>query len=268
METLPQLDTHRTPRTAALPGHIHHDSFATKSARHDFDPVDLLESLDDYDDHYMPDDVTRDHARRMHYAAYRMHQSRTRAELARWQGAYFGLRDRIVLGNRKLIYRAVRRRMALQNRADDLIGDCHIVLIQAVAAFNPWMGIRFSTYAFTCLVRALSRLSQKHSADWLTRSLSLDALPDGEPRGKANIPDSGASMIPIEEFLRDGHPLLNEREKRILSHRFNMRDDPSNPTLESVGRTMGLSKERVRQVQASALDKLRRALGATEPAGV
>jgi len=260
METLVAVETRRTQRTASLPGHIHHDSFATKQARQDFDPCDLIDSLESYDDHYMPDDVTRDHARRMHYAAFRMNGARTPTELSRWQGYYLGLRDRIVLGNRKLIYRAVRRRMALHNRADDMIGDCHIVLIQAVAAFNPWMGIRFSTYAFTCLVRALSRLSQKHSADWLTRSLSLDALPDGEPRGKSNFRDNGALLIPIEEFLRDNHPLLTEREKKILAHRFNLQDDPSSPTLEKVGRAMGLSKERVRQVQASALDKLRKAL--------
>ncbi len=259
MDLFTAPDTRRTPRTAELPGHIHHDSFPTKQAREDFDPFELIDSLETYDDHYMPDDVTRDHAKRMHYAAYRMHRARTRVELTRWRGYYLGLRDRIVLGNRKLIYRAVRRRMAMQNRADDMIGDCHIVLIQAVAAFNPWMGIRFSTYAYTCLVRALSRLSQKSSADWLTRSIPLDALPDGEPRGKAPVRDA-ALLIPIEEYLRDGHPLLNEREKQILAHRFNLRDDPAAPTLETVGRAMGLSKERVRQVQAGAIDKLRKAL--------
>ena len=263
MDTFAAPDTHRAARTAGLPGHIHHDSFTTKEAQRDFDPVELVDSLETYDDHYMPDDATRDHARRMHYAAFRMHRASAPREVTRWRGYYLGLRDRIVLGNRKLIYRAVRRSMAQHNRADDLIGDCHIVLIQAVAAFNPWMGIRFSTYAYTCLIRALSRLSQKHSADWLTRSMPLDALPDGEPRGRAAPREGGAWMIPIEEFLRDEHPLLNDREKRILSHRFNMSEDPGAPTLESVGRAMGLSKERVRQVQAAAIDKLRKALVAT-----
>jgi RNA polymerase primary sigma factor/RNA polymerase sigma factor len=208
----------------------------------------------------MPDDITRDHAKRMHYAAYRMHSARTQSELARWTHAYHTLRDRIVLGNRKLIYRAVRRRMAGSSRAEDLIGDCHIVLIQAVAAFNPWLGIRFSTYAYTCLVRALSRLSQRASTDWLTRSVSLDALPDGEPRHRLPIEIGGAVQIPIEEYLRDDHPLLSEREKLILVHRYTMHEDPAERTLEKVGKALGLSKERVRQVQASALDKLRKAL--------
>ena len=105
-------------------------------------------------------------------------------EALKWQEAYVRLRDEIVLGNRKLVYQAVRRRMAMSNKADDLIGDCHIVLIQAVAAYNPWLGIRFSTYAYTCLVRALARLAQRMANDWLSRSASLDVLPDGEPRQK------------------------------------------------------------------------------------
>ena len=267
MDLAVAADTRRTPRTGHLPGHIHHESFPTIPARRDFDPAELLESTENYDDHYMPDEVTRDHAKRMHYCAYRMHRARGSADLARWRGCYLALRDRIVLGNRKLIYRAVRRRMAFQNRADDLIGDCHIVLIQAVAAFNPWLGIRFSTYAYTCLVRALSRLSQKHSSDWLNRALSLDALPDAEPMGRSGLHAAGSPTIPIEEYLRNDHPLLTDREKKILAHRFDMHDDPGGQTLEKVGRTLGLSKERVRQVQASAIDKLRKVLvGAPSPA--
>lgn len=261
MPNTPGQPTHREQKTADLPGYVHHESFADRKARPDFDPAELLDNPIDYSDKYMPNEVTRDHAKRMHYAAYRMHVARTAAERARWKKAYIALRDLIVLGNRKLIYRAVRRRMALPNRAEDFIGDCHIVLIQAVAAFNPWLGIRFSTYAYTCLVRALSRLSQRMNSDWLTRSTSLDALPDGEPRGRLTGPsDGGALQIPIEEFLRHDHPLLSDREKQILTHRFTLHESPANRTLEQVGKALGLSKERVRQVQASALDKLRRAL--------
>ncbi len=261
----PQM-TRRAGRTASLPSYVFHPTFATADARREFDPAELLDSPDNFDDRYMPDDVTRDHARRMHYCAHRMHVARTGSELARWTKAYHSLRDLIVLGNRKLIYRAVRRRMATQSRADDMIGDCHIVLIQAVAAYNPWLGIRFSTYAYTCLVRALSRLSQRLSTDWLARSMSLESLPDGEPRGRMPSSETGGhGMVRIDEYLRDDHPLLSFREKMILAKRFSMGDDPANQTLEKVGKALGLSKERVRQVQASALGKLRRAL--VTPAG-
>ena len=257
--------TRRAQRTATLPSYVHHPDFPGKDARREFDPTDLVENPTDFDDRYMPDEVTRDHARRMHYAAFRMHQARTPAELSRWQRAYHTLRDRIVLGNRKLIYRAVRRRMTAQNRAEDMIGDCHIVLIQAVAAYNPWLGIRFSTYAYTCLVRALARMSQRLATDWLARSMSLESLPDGEPRGKFHPEPHAAGMVRIDEYLRDDHPLLSDREKKILARRFSMTADPADQTLEKVGLALGLSKERVRQVQASALGKLRRALVVPSP---
>lgn len=260
--------TRPVPRTTLrghlLPSYVRHRAFTRPTAQKTFDPVGLLAADANYDDKYMPDEVTREHARRMHYAAHRMHHTRTARELQTWQERYLALRDRIVLGNRKLIYRAVRRRMTVANRAEDMIGDCHIVLIQAVAAYNPWLGIRFSTYAYTCLVRALARMSQRLSADWLARSLSLEALPDGEPGGKHHPEPAAAGMMRIDEYLRDDHPLLTPREKTIISRRFSLADRPGGQTLEKVGAELGLSKERVRQVQASALDKLRKAL--TEPA--
>jgi RNA polymerase sigma factor (sigma-70 family) len=252
--------TRRAHKSENLPSYVYHPDFDDSAARKALDPAAVLANAVNYDDKYMPDEVTKDHARRMHFAAHRMHNARTPADLAKWTARYFALRDQIVLGNRKLIYRAVRRRMAVQNRADDMIGDCHIVLIQAVAAFNPWLGIRFSTYAYTCLVRALSRLSQRLSTDWLARSMSLDTLPDGEPGGRFHPEPTAAGSVRIDEFLRDDHPLLTGREKAIISRRFCLGDDSNNQTLEKVGKAMGLSKERVRQVQASALDKLRAVL--------
>ncbi len=256
--------THRVNRSTDLPGYVCHPSFEETDSIRRYDPKCALADPADYAAQYMPDDVTRDNARRMHYAAHRTRSARNSRDRARWQAAYLALRDRIILGNRKLIYRAVRRRMAVSNHAEDMIGDCHIVLIQVVAAFNPWLDIRFSTYAYTCLVRALSRLSQRLASDWLTRATSLHALPDGEP-GQRPSGDQLASTgsIPLDEFLRDDHPLLSDREKTILSRRFCSTESSGHPTLERLGRDLGLSKERVRQVQASALDKLRRALDPT-----
>jgi RNA polymerase sigma factor (sigma-70 family) len=252
--------TRRTQRSEGRPGYLYHPSFDGPDAGREYDPAAVLENPIDYDARYMPDEVTRDHARRMHYAAHRLHTARGRAAQAQWQGAYYAIRDRIVLGNRKLIYQAVRRRMASCYQADDLIGDCHIVLIQVAAAFNPWLGIRFSTYAYTCLMRSLARSAQRLTADRLARALSLDTLPDGVPGEPFEPEPAAASQVRLDEFFRDDHPLLSPREKAVLARRYSLRDGVASQTLETVGRAVGLSKERVRQVQLAALDKLRGAL--------
>ena len=235
-----------------------HETFAGKQAEQDYGPRAVVP--DEFAGSHMPDDVTRDYAKRMHYAAWRAAEAREEKRRSFWKSAYQSFRDRIVLGNRKLVYRAVRRWMPPSALADDMIGDCQVVLIQAVGAYNPWMGIRFSTYAFTCLMRALSRMSQKQGADRLARSLPLEALPDGEPRDAETEEAGSGRSARIDEYLRESDPLLTRREKRVLVRRFSLDDSAKAGTLEQVGKEMGLSKERVRQVQASALDKLRAAL--------
>jgi RNA polymerase sigma factor (sigma-70 family) len=250
--------TCRRPRTAESgPYFVHHPSFEEEGAEQHFADVDEEDCTER--SHHMTDDVTRTCARAMHYASWRISLCTSKAERRHWERIYFTLRDRIVLGNHKLIYRAVGRWMPPSQWAEDMTGDCQVVLIQAVAAFNPWLGIRFSTYAFTCLMRALSRLSQRHAADRLSHSLPLESLPDGEPRDALHEEPPGR-MQRIDEYLQENHHLLSSREKLVLMRRFSLDDQAKAGTLEQVGRELGLSKERVRQVQASALSKLRKAL--------
>lgn len=237
------------------PFFVAHESFSQPDAEARYGPLETC----DFDETFMPDEVTRDLSARMHYAAYRMAKADDSSR-QKWQRAYLMFRDRIVLGNRKLIYRAVRRWTPLAAWAEDMIGDCQVVLIQAVAAYNPWLGIRFSTYSFTCLMRALSRLSQRHASDRLARSVPLETLPDGEPRDHTTEAMSHAGTVRLDDYLREGHDLLSPREKMVLQRRFSLDEKTRSGTLEQVGRELGLSKERVRQVQASALGKLRKAV--------
>jgi RNA polymerase sigma factor (sigma-70 family) len=246
-------------RRSGLPNYVFHESFADPRVSRLYEEP-LESDAADYELKHMPDEKTREHAKRMHYSAWRAHTTEDAKERAKHLANYVKLRDAIVLGNRKLVYRAVRRRMSVAHRADDMIGECQIVLIQAVAAYNPWLGIRFSTYAYTCLVRALSRLSQRLASDWLSRSLPIELLPDSELRGGHRDEPSSSGTTRLEDYLRDDHPLLSAREKTILLRRFCLSEQTGLQTLEQVGKELGLSKERVRQVQASALDKLRQAL--------
>ena len=114
-------------------------------------------------------------------------------------------------------------------------------------------------------MRALSRLSQRHASDRLAKSVPLESLPDGEPRDQGSEELPGLRLHRIDEYLREDNDLLSMREKMVLMRRFSLDDQAKSGTLAQVGRELGLSKERVRQVQASALDKLRKVLVDGQP---
>jgi hypothetical protein len=253
-----------------VPKFIDHPSFRSPGAAREYGVASTPPDDPLYLQEHMPDVVTRDLSRRMHYAAFRWQQAVTSGKAGRWRRRYYALRDRIVLGNRKLIFRAIRRPGQDNRHIDDLIGECDIVLLQAVGTFNPWMGIRFSTYAFTCLLRALAHLRRRMAS---VRFVRLRLSGEADDRALARFsPDEllgvGDPWRPLLRYFCKEDALLSEREKAVLVRRYRLAGQAAKATLEDVGRELNLSKERVRQIQMDAVRKLRRALlGVSELAG-
>ena len=76
-----------------------------------------------------------------------------------------------------------------------------------------------------------------------------------EDRGTMAPPDVASHQL-LREQIDDVLSSLNPRERRVLQLRFGL-DDGRSRTLEEVGREFGVTRERIRQIEAKALRKLR-----------
>jgi RNA polymerase sigma-32 factor len=84
----------------------------------------------------------------------------------------------------------------------------------------------------------------------------IDALEDDAPQAADRVEQS-RDIDTLRGWLVTAMSALNERERFIVRER-KLRDEPR--TLESLGEELGLSKERVRQLEAAAFAKMRRSL--------
>src|SRR5699024_11732293 len=73
---------------------------------------------------------------------------------------------------------------------------------------------------------------------------------------EAILPSDHASYELVKEQLEDVLDTLTDREENVLRLRFGL-DDGRTRTLEEVGKVFGVTRERIRQIEAKALRKLR-----------
>jgi RNA polymerase primary sigma factor len=174
-----------------------------------------------------------------------------------WEERWQAVRSYIVEKNMGLAYSVVHRVGSRKVNEDDLLSDALLGLTRAVDQFNPWKGYRFSTYACTVIARDLMRRCKRETSYRKLFPVQHEVTLERPPAK----PDTGTELY-VERLQRvlDGNTgNLTELESRILSQRF-PEDPESRLTFLEIGATVGLSKERVRQIQNIALDKLRKVL--------
>ena len=96
--------------------------------------------------------------------------------------------------------------------------------------------------------------------------ISLEAPIGSEEDGRfGDFIEDKTSISPAEAILKDDLRVqiesvleqLNEREKAVIKLRFGIMDDESDRTLEEIGKELSVTRERVRQIESSAIKKLK-----------
>ena len=87
----------------------------------------------------------------------------------------------------------------------------------------------------------------------IAENLALeDYIPDENYSSPENSTQSSMLKMDVKNILKE----LSNKERKIITHRFGI-DGGKPKTLEELGKEMGFSKERIRQIEAIALKKLR-----------
>ncbi|MFG0332335.1 MAG: sigma-70 family RNA polymerase sigma factor [Maioricimonas sp. JB049] len=169
-------------------------------------------------------------------------------------------RNEIARANLRLVVALARKFSHSSNEFEELLSDGNMILMNAVEKFDCSRGFRFSTYATHAVqrhfYRQMQRRQRQRSFEITTSSeilveTSVDTPVDDELEQVAQHKVATTLISRLEDCL-DG------RELYIMQRRFGLgdADDDSGQTLKTLASEMGLSKERVRQLQIRAIEKI------------
>ncbi len=162
----------------------------------------------------------------------------------------------LITSNLRLVVSIAKKFVDPSWAFEELVSEGNVALMRAVEKFNFALGNRFSTYATYAVQRHFYRISHRGRQQRKRFVSDDEAL-----KSRADDPDSteyhSAEQIDVLKQLFSGFlDQLEPRERKIVVARFGFDGKPPR-TFRELGSQMGVCKERIRQIQTRAMEKLR-----------
>ncbi len=194
-------------------------------------------------------------AQRKRFAARRVE------EILHWYRQSLIYRAALTNANMALVVAMAKRTRINSVEFGELVSEGNMALLRAVDKFDIARGFKFSTYACRAILKSFNRLATKTGT--YRQHFPTEFDPEMERSDEMDRRHTDQRELAIEDLQRvllANMAELSEVERTVVGARFAVAGNRQVRTLEEVGRLVGLSKERVRQVQNEALSKLREAL--------
>jgi len=179
-----------------------------------------------------------------------------------WHRRFEHFREYLVRTNLALVLAMAKRTRLGDVDFAEVVSEGNMALIRAVDKFNVDRGFKFSTYACRAILKAFSRTSLKSSRH--KSRFPVEFEPDME---KSDWSDRKRDMVEedcideLKQIVDRNLADLTDVEHTVIQRRFNWQQQDEHPlTLEEVGQIIGVTKERVRQIQNKALAKIRQVM--------
>jgi RNA polymerase sigma factor (sigma-70 family) len=181
-------------------------------------------------------------------------------DILRWYRLADRVREQIAETNLALVLAMAKRTRMSEVDFADLVSEGNMALLRAVDKFDAGRGYKFSTYACRAILKAFSRQGMKLSK--YRQRFPTDFDPKLERSNFLETKRTTFEKDAAEEVKRivlDNRAALTDVERTVIEHRFGLEsgDNEKPMTLEQVGQIIGVTKERVRQIQNKAMEKIR-----------
>jgi len=164
----------------------------------------------------------------------------------------------LIRSNLRLVVSIAKRHLKPGVNFFELVSDGNMSLIRAIEKFDYARGNKFSTYASWAIMKNFARsVPAEHTRKDRFRTGYEEVFQQSDDvRANpfaAELANS-AQRSALSEILEE----LDGRERKVISCRFGLLRGTEPETLEQVGTRLGVTKERVRQIEVRTLDKMRK----------